>query len=106
LKKTVDKEALEDLYWCIERNTAMIRGHLYDNIESDELSAFLVGKLDEIQFFMGKLYNQELNQLKEQARMYYQTWFHLKDTYPETAAAAYVQYLECKNKIKEIEFPY
>jgi hypothetical protein len=106
VKKTVDKDALEDLYWCIERNTALIRGHLYDNIHNDELVAFLIVKLDEIQFFMGKVYNLELNQLKEQARTYYQSWLHLKDTYPETAASVYVQYLECKNRIKEMECPF
>jgi hypothetical protein len=106
MKISVNKEAVEHLYQCIACNILIVREHIYSNIENDELAAFLNEKLNEVQFHMEQVYNPELIRLKEQARMCYQSWIHLKNTYPDTASAVYVEYLSCRNRIKEIENPF
>lgn len=105
----VNKEYLEDLYRCICDNLDFFSTAVNMYISEDELPGLkdaLLSKMSDITYYLDKVYNLELVELKQQARTYYQTWLHLKDIDKNTAQSSYFEYLEVKKKIAEIENPF
>ena len=105
LNMMVNKEDLEDLYQCTVKHTSLISSVVCQNIRNDELVGFIESKLNDILYLLNKVYNPELLNLKQQARLYYQKWLALKDKEPKTANAVYMEYLQMKAQINTIEFP-
>lgn len=102
----INKEYIEDLYQCLERNIGYISSGIEFYSTNAEIKSLLKDKLDEIIYYFKRVYDPELAELKNQARIYYQTWLVLKDTDNKTAQAAYFEYLEIKRKIKNIQIPF
>lgn len=105
----VNKEYLEDLYKCISDNLDFFSIAVNMYISDDELPGLkevLLSKMSDITYYLNKVYNLELVELKHQARTYYQTWLKLKDIDKNTAQSAYFEYLDIKRKIAEIKNPF
>lgn len=102
----VDKDALEDLYRCTVKHTSLISTVVCQHIQNDELVGFIEGKLNDIVYLLNRVYNPELLNLKQRARLHYQKWLALKDKEPHTANAVYLEYLMIKTQINTIEFPF
>lgn len=102
----VNKESMDELADCIQKNIDLISTAITMHFPDDEYAAFIDGKLLEIQYYMGKAYNPELLELKRQARSYYQKLLCLKDTDKNTANAVYLEYLTLKCKIDSMEIPF
>ena len=102
----VNKEHLDNLHECIQRNidfaSTAVNMHMHDS----KTAAVLEEKFREIQYYLNQAYNPELLELKRQARLYYQKWLSLKDTKACTANAVYIEYLLLKHKIDAIEIPF
>lgn len=105
----VNKEYLEDLYRCVSDNldffSTAVNMYVSDN-ELPGLKEVLLSRIDSITYYLNKVYNLELMELKQQARTYYQTWLNLKDIDKNTAQSSYFEYLDVKRKIAEIENPF
>lgn len=96
----VSKEYLDDLYQCaVEKNSYQLFAGIELHITDIEARNFLKEKLDEIICRIKRVYNPELVELKQQARLYYRTWLHLKDIDKKTAREVYADYLDTKRKI-------
>ena len=102
----VNKEYLDDLHRCIERNIDFTSTAITVDMHNDELTAKLEEKFMEIKYYLNRAYNPELVELKRQARLYYQKWLGLKDTDKSTANAVYLEYMALKCKIDAIEIPF
>lgn len=102
----VCKEAMDDLEQCVERNIDFLSTVITYYVSNDELSAKMNEKLQEILYYFRKAYNPRLIELKRQARTYYQKWLTLKKTDTSTANAVYLEYLQIKCKINQIEIPF
>ena len=102
----VNKEHLDDLNECIERNIDFTSTAINMYVHNEELTAVLEEKFREIQYYLNQAYNPELVELKRQSRIYYQKWLSLKDTDKNTANAVYLEYLTMKCKIDAIEIPF
>lgn len=106
MKILVNKESLDELHACIERNMDFASTAINMYVHNDELAAVLEEKFGEIQYYLNRAYNPELVELKQQARLYYQKWLSLKGREPDTAKAVYVEYLKFKCRIDAIEIPF
>ena len=106
MKMMVNKDDMEELYRCTVEHTSMISTLVCQNIRNDELVGFIEGKLNDILYMLNRVYNPELLNLKQQARLHYQKWLALKDKEPYTANAVYIEYLQVKAQIDRIEFPF
>ncbi len=102
----VDKNALEDLYQCPVKHTSLISTIVCQHIQTDELVGFIEGKLNDILYLLNRVYNPELLNLKQLARLHYQKWLALKDKEPHTANTVYLEYLSIRAQINMIECPY
>lgn len=105
----VNKEYLDDLHQCISDNMDFLSTAVNMYIQESELPGLkevLSSKLSDITYYLNKVYNPELVELKQQARIYYQTWLNLKDIDKSTAQSAYFEYLDIKIKITQIENPF
>jgi response regulator RpfG family c-di-GMP phosphodiesterase len=102
----INKECLDDLYQCLERNLGFLSSGIELYTPDKKIKNILNEKLDEIRYYIKKVYDPELIELKQKARSYYQTWLKLKDTDNKTAQAAYFEYLEIKRKIEYILIPF
>lgn len=102
----VNKECLDNLHECVERNIDFTSTAINMYVHNDELAAKLEEKFMEIKYYLKLAYNPELVDLKRQARLYYQKWLSLKDTDKSTANAVYIEYLIIKTKIDAIEIPF
>lgn len=102
----VNKEHLDNLHECIERNIDFTSAAINMYVHNDELAAVLEEKFREIRYYLNQAYNPELVELKRQSRIYYQKWLSLKDTDKNTANAVYLEYLTLKCKIDSIEIPF
>jgi hypothetical protein len=106
LNVMVNKEHIEDLHRCIEKNIDFTANIINNYVHNDELAAVLEEKFREILFYLDRAYNPELVELKRRARMYYQKWLGLKDKDKNTANTVYLEYLKLKYKITEMEIPF
>lgn len=106
LNMMVKKEDLEDLYQCTVKHTSLISSVVCQNIRNDELVGFIESKLNDILYLLNRVYNPELLNLKQQARLRYSKWLALKDKEPHTANVVYLDYLQIKAQINTIEFPF
>ena len=106
LNLMVNKDDMEDLYRCTVKHTSLISTVVCQHLRNDELVGFIEGKLNDILYLLNRVYNPELLNLKQQARLYYQKWLALKDKEPQTAHAVYVEYLQVKAQINTIECPF
>ena len=102
----VNKDDMEELYRCTGEHVSIISTVICQHIRNDELIGFIDGKLNDILFLLNRVYNPELLNLKQQARLYYQKWLALKDKEPQTANSVYIEYLQMKAQINTIEFPF
>lgn len=102
----INKEYLDDLYQCLERNLGYLSSGIELYATNYEIKHLLKEKLDEIRYYIKKAYDPELGELKQKARSYYQTWLKLKDVDNKTAQAAYFEYLDTKRKIEFIQIPF
>ena len=102
----VNKEHLDNLHGCIERNIDFTSTAINMHVHNEELAAVLEEKFREIQYYLNQAYNPELVELKRRSRIYYQKWLSLKDTDKSTANAVYLEYLTLKCKIDTIEIPF
>jgi len=102
----VNKEYLDDLYQCVEENSIFLSAGIELHVPDTEIKDVLKEKLDEIIYYIKRAYNPELVELKQQARIYYQTWLRLKDIDNKTAQAAYFEYLDIKRKIELMQVPF
>jgi len=102
----VNKESMDDLARCAEQNIGFLSTAIAGHISDDELSAVMEGKLQEILYYLKQAYNPELVELKRQARIYYQRWLALKNKEKSTANAVYLEYLQLKCKIDQMEIPF
>jgi hypothetical protein len=102
----VNKEYLEDLYQCIEQTVGFLSSVIELYIENSDIKEVIKEKLNGISFYIKRVYDLELIELKQKARMHYQTWLHLKDIDSKTAQFSYFEYLDTKRKIELIETPY
>ena len=105
----VNKEYLEDLHRCISDNLDFFSTAVNMYISDDELPGLkevLLSRMSDITYYLNKVYNLELLELKQKARTYYQTWLKLKDIDKNTAQSAYFEYIDIKRKIAEIENPF
>lgn len=101
-----NKEYLDDLYQCIEKNLRYISAGIELHVTDKEIKDILKERLDEISYYLNRAYNPELTELKLQSRTYYQTWLHLKDIDNKTAQKAYFEYLYIKRKIEIMQIPF
>ena len=101
----VNKEHLDNLHECIEKNISFASAAVTMYLHNDEVVTVLVEKFREIQYYLNRVYNPELVALKRQARLYYQKWLSLKDTDKSTADAVYIEYLVLKCKFDDMEIP-
>ena len=102
----VNKEHLDNLHECIEKNIDFASTAINMRLHNDKVAAVLEEKFREILYYLNQAYNPELIELKRQSRIYYQKWLSLKDTNAGTANAVYIEYLLLKHKIDEIEMPF
>jgi len=102
----VNKEHLDNLHECIEKNIDFASTAINMHLNNDKVAAVLEEKFREILYNLNQAYNPELLELKRQARIYYQKWLSLKDANACTANAVYIEYLLLKHKIDEIEMPF
>lgn len=102
----VNKEYLDDLVTNIKENTDFISTAVNYFIHENELVVIIVGKLNEILYYINRVYNPELVELKRQSRIYYQKWLGLKDTDKNTAEVVYLEYMKLKCKIEAMETPF
>lgn len=102
----VNKESMDDLARYVEQNIDFLSTAISVHISDDELSAVMEGKLQEILYYLRQVYNPELVELKRQARIYYQRWLALKNTEKSTANAVYLEYLQLRSRIDQMEIPY
>lgn len=102
----MNKEHLDNLHECIERNIDFTSTAINMYVHNDKLAAVLEEKFREILYYLNQAYNPELAELKRQSRIYYQKWLSLKDTDKNTANAVYLEYLALKCKIDDIEIPF
>lgn len=105
----VNKEYLEDLYRCVSDSLDFFSTAVNMYISDDKLPGLkevLLSKMSSITYYLNKVYNLELVELKQQARTYYQTWLKLKDIDKNTAQSSYFEYLNIKRKIAEIKYPF
>ena len=102
----VNKEHLDNLHECIERNIDFTSTAINMYVHNDKLATVLEEKFREILYYLNQAYNPELVELKRQSRTYYQKWLGLKDTDKNTANAVYLEYLALKCKIDDIEIPF
>lgn len=106
MKIQLEKESLDDLYRCIEKNISFISTAINEYLEVKELVGVIEYRFDEIRYYLNKVYNLELIDLKKQSRAFYQKWLILKDKDKDTANAAYLEYIKIKCKIDSIENPF
>ena len=102
----VNKECMEDLHRCIEKNIDFATNVINNYVHNDELAAVLEEKFREILYYLDRAYNPELVELKRQSRMYYQKWLGLKDKDKNTANAVFLEYMKLRYKILEMEIPF
>lgn len=102
----VNKEYLDDLTRYAQENVNFISTAITMHISNDELAGVIEGKLQEILYFINRTYNQELVELKQQSRIYYQKWLSLKGTDKKTAEAVYLEYMKLKCRIELMEIPF
>ena len=102
----VNKEHLDNLHECIEKNIDFASTAITMHLHNTKVAAVLEEKFREIKCYLNQAYNPELMALKRQSRLYYQKWISLKDTDKSTANAVYIEYLALKCKIDEIEIPF
>ena len=102
----VNKEYLNDLISCIERNIDFSSFLIDTYIHNDELAAALEEKFREIQYYLNRAYNPELAALKHLSNIYYQEWLSLKNKDLNAASAVLVKYTRLKCKIRELEIPF
>lgn len=106
MKIQIEKERMENLYNCLEKNIGFISTAVkYCTNDKNIIDSF-EKRLSEIQYYLNQAYNPELLKLKQQAKLFYQKWLSLKKTDPVTAAAVYLEYLDTKHKIEDIEDPF
>lgn len=102
----VNKEYLDDLHSCIERNIDFTSTAISMYVHNGELAGVLEEKFREIQYYLNRAYNPELVELKRQCRIYYQKWLSLKDRDSKTANAVYLEYMAMKCRIDAMEIPF
>lgn len=102
----VNKEYIEDLHRCIEKNIDFSTNVINNYVHNDELAAVLEEKFREILYYLDRAYNPELVELKRQSRMYYQKWLGLKDKDKNTANVVFLEYMKLRYKILEMEIPF
>ena len=95
----VNKEYLDDLINCIERNIDFSALLINTYIHNDELAAALEEKFREIQYYLNRAYNPELAALKQLSNTYYQEWLILKNKDLSAASAVFIKYTRLKLKI-------
>lgn len=105
LNTVVNREDLEDLVECVQRNTDYLFMAFLMHIHDAEMKDACKQKLLEIKWYLDRVYDPQLAALKRQARMYYQKWLSLKDTDEKTAAQVYREYLKLQCKIKLQDTP-
>ncbi|MEN3003342.1 hypothetical protein [Dehalobacterium formicoaceticum] len=106
MKIMLNKEDIDELHNCIEKNIDFTVSIINNYVHNDELAAVLEEKFREILYYLDKAYNPELVELKRQSRVYYQKWLGLKDKDKSTANAVYLEYMKLKCKILEMEIPF
>ncbi len=102
----LNKEDMDDLHGCIEKNIEFTTSIIHHYVHNDELAAVIEEKFGEILYYLNKAYNPELVELKRQSRIYYQKWLALKDKDKSTSNAVYLEYMKLKCKIIEMEIPF
>lgn len=105
MNTVVNREHLEELIECVQRNTDYLSMAFLMHIQNAEMRDACEHKLFEIKWFLDRVYDPQLAALKRQARMYYQKWLSLKDTDEKTAAHVYLEYLKLQCKIKLQDIP-
>ncbi len=106
MKILLNKDSMDELYQCVEENIDLMGTAIHMHIFDDSLINFFEYKLNAILYCMKRAYNLELIELKKSARLHYQKWISLKNSEPVTANAVYLEYLQIKSKIEEIEIPF
>lgn len=101
-----DRECLDDLYRCTKENIKYISAVINVHVRRKEIAALLERKLDEIMYYLNRVYNLELMELKNQSKRHYLKWLAVKDIDKKTADAIYMDYLRLECKIKGIEIPF
>jgi len=102
----VNKEYLDDLLTCIERNIDFSSRLIDTYIHNDELAAALEEKFREIQYYLNRAYNPELAALKHLSNIYYQEWLSLKNKDLNAASAVLLEYTKLICRIEELEIPF
>lgn len=102
----LNKECLDVLYRCIKENIRYISTVINVHVRRKEIAALLERKLDEIMYYLNRVYNLELTDLKNQSKKHYLKWLAINDIYKKTADAIYIDYLRLECKIKDIEIPF
>ncbi len=100
LNTVVNRENLEELFECVQRNTDYLSMAFLMHIHDSEMKDACEHKLFEIKWFLNRVYDPQLAALKRQARLHYQKWLSLKNTDEKTAAQVYLEYLKLQCKIK------
>jgi hypothetical protein len=106
MKILLNKEDIDELHDCIEKNIDLTMIIINNHVHNDELISVLEEKFREILYYLDKAYNPELVELKRQSRLYYQKWLGLKDKDKSTANVVYLEYMKLKFKILEMEIPF
>lgn len=102
----VNKEYLDELVVNAQENIGFISTAVNMHIHNDELGAIIYEKLNGIMYFINKVYNPELVELKRQSRIYYQKWLQLKNNDENTAKVVYLEYMKLKCRIDFMEVPF
>ena len=102
----LDKEGLDDLYRCAKENIKYISAVINVHVRRKEIAVTLEQRLDEIMYYLNRVYNLDLIELKSQSKKHYLKWLVIKDIDKKTANAIYIEYLRLECKIKDIEIPF
>lgn len=100
------KEYMDDLYRCTKENIKYISAVMNSHVRMKEIASTLEQRLDEIMYYLNRVYNLELTELKSQSKKHYLKWLATKDIDKKAADVIYVEYLRLECKIKDIEIPF
>jgi len=106
LNIVLDREYIDDLYRCTKENIGFISASINVHVRRKEITAVLEQKLSEIMYYLNRVYNLELIELKSQSKKHYLKWLAIKDIDKNLANAVYMEYLRLECKIKDIEIPF
>jgi hypothetical protein len=105
-KIIVNKEDFVKLYECVVESSHFISTIIESYIDEPDLRKTIIERLSSILYNLKNLYDFELIVLKEKANLLYIKWLYARQKDPESASNIYLEYLDIKKNIMDIEIPF